>query len=205
MTSPAQIERQPHGSGWARIPVPESVKAVAAISSAWTFGKITGISSLVYADLPDGAGVDPQWFISVTRSGGRPTASDVRKAQRSFRMVGTEEDNHHPGHARHFWLPCDPAHRVACQCKTDEATIKDVAARALKFSGMEKEGDKWIGGCYATTLAQSSHPQDVNALIDYIKPDKVHILSAGRIVKSGGPELAVELEKSGYESVVGAG
>ena len=42
-------------------------------------------------------------------------------------------------------------------------------------------------------------------LLDYIKPDKVHILSAGRIVKSGGPELAVELEKSGYESVVGAG
>jgi Fe-S cluster assembly ATP-binding protein len=41
-------------------------------------------------------------------------------------------------------------------------------------------------------------------LLDYIKPDKVHILSAGRIVKSGGPELALELEKSGYESVVGA-
>ncbi len=42
-------------------------------------------------------------------------------------------------------------------------------------------------------------------LLDYIKPDRVHILSAGRIVKSGGPELALELEKSGYESVVGAG
>lgn len=41
-------------------------------------------------------------------------------------------------------------------------------------------------------------------LLDYIKPDKVHILSDGRIVKSGGPELALELEKSGYESVVGA-
>ncbi|MFT3725011.1 MAG: Fe-S cluster assembly ATPase SufC [Hyphomonadaceae bacterium] len=42
-------------------------------------------------------------------------------------------------------------------------------------------------------------------LLDYIKPDRVHILSAGRIVKSGGAELALELEKSGYESVVGAG
>ena len=42
-------------------------------------------------------------------------------------------------------------------------------------------------------------------LLDYIKPDRVHILSAGRIVKSGGPELALELEKSGYESVVGVG
>ena len=36
-------------------------------------------------------------------------------------------------------------------------------------------------------------------LLDYIKPDRVHILSAGRIVKSGGPELALELEKSGYD------
>lgn len=102
MTSPAQIERRPHGSGWVRIPVPESVKATAAISSAWTFGKITVISSLVHAELPDGSGVGPQWFISVTRSGGRPTASDVRKAQRSFHIVDTEEDNHHPSHARHF-------------------------------------------------------------------------------------------------------
>ncbi len=42
-------------------------------------------------------------------------------------------------------------------------------------------------------------------LLDHIKPDRVHILSAGRIVKSGGPELALELEKSGYESVVGVG
>jgi Fe-S cluster assembly ATP-binding protein len=41
-------------------------------------------------------------------------------------------------------------------------------------------------------------------LLDYIKPDRVHILSAGRIVKSGGPELALALEKSGYDSVVGA-
>jgi Fe-S cluster assembly ATP-binding protein len=36
-------------------------------------------------------------------------------------------------------------------------------------------------------------------LLDYIKPDRVHILSAGRIVKSGGPDLAPELEKSGYD------
>jgi Fe-S cluster assembly ATP-binding protein len=36
-------------------------------------------------------------------------------------------------------------------------------------------------------------------LLDHIKPDRVHILSAGRIVKSGGPELALELEKSGYD------
>ena len=37
-------------------------------------------------------------------------------------------------------------------------------------------------------------------LLDYIKPDFVHVLMNGRIIKSGGPELAEELEKKGYES-----
>jgi Fe-S cluster assembly ATP-binding protein len=36
-------------------------------------------------------------------------------------------------------------------------------------------------------------------LLDYIKPDRVHVLAAGRIVASGGPELALELERSGYD------
>ena len=35
-------------------------------------------------------------------------------------------------------------------------------------------------------------------LLDYIKPDFVHVLAEGRIVKSGGPELALELEEKGY-------
>ncbi|MGM0481502.1 MAG: Fe-S cluster assembly ATPase SufC [Pseudomonadota bacterium] len=35
-------------------------------------------------------------------------------------------------------------------------------------------------------------------LLDYIKPDYVHILSDGKIVKSGGPELAKQVESSGY-------
>jgi Fe-S cluster assembly ATP-binding protein len=35
-------------------------------------------------------------------------------------------------------------------------------------------------------------------LLDYIKPDVVHVLSDGRIVESGGPELALELEAHGY-------
>jgi Fe-S cluster assembly ATP-binding protein len=36
-------------------------------------------------------------------------------------------------------------------------------------------------------------------LLDYIKPDRVHVLAAGRIVASGGPELALQLEAEGYE------
>ena len=40
-------------------------------------------------------------------------------------------------------------------------------------------------------------------LLDFIKPDVVHVMAAGQIVKSGGPELALELEKSGYGEFVG--
>ena len=38
-------------------------------------------------------------------------------------------------------------------------------------------------------------------LLDYIKPDFVHVLINGQIVKSGGSELALELENKGYESL----
>ncbi|KPL69121.1 cysteine desulfurase [Erythrobacter sp. SG61-1L] len=38
-------------------------------------------------------------------------------------------------------------------------------------------------------------------LLDYVKPDVVHVLAKGRIVKTGGPELALELEEQGYEAV----
>jgi Fe-S cluster assembly ATP-binding protein len=38
-------------------------------------------------------------------------------------------------------------------------------------------------------------------LLDYVKPDFVHVLAGGRIVKSGGPELALQLETEGYEAV----
>ena len=36
-------------------------------------------------------------------------------------------------------------------------------------------------------------------LLDYIRPDRVHVLAAGRIADSGGPELALELEREGYD------
>ncbi len=38
-------------------------------------------------------------------------------------------------------------------------------------------------------------------LLDYVRPDFVHVLAGGRIVRSGGPELAVQLEHHGYEDV----
>ena len=41
-------------------------------------------------------------------------------------------------------------------------------------------------------------------LLDYIVPDFVHILSDGVIIKSGGPELALEVEKNGYVGMINA-
>ncbi len=41
-------------------------------------------------------------------------------------------------------------------------------------------------------------------LLNYIKPDVVHVMSKGRIVRSGGPELALELEANGYAEYVEA-
>jgi Fe-S cluster assembly ATP-binding protein len=40
-------------------------------------------------------------------------------------------------------------------------------------------------------------------LLDYIVPDRVHVLAGGRIVKSGDKDLALELERSGYADIVG--
>ncbi|HTG38860.1 MAG TPA: Fe-S cluster assembly ATPase SufC, partial [Sphingomonas sp.] len=38
-------------------------------------------------------------------------------------------------------------------------------------------------------------------LLDYVQPDFVHVLADGRIVRSGGPELAKELEREGYGAI----
>ena len=39
-------------------------------------------------------------------------------------------------------------------------------------------------------------------LLDHIRPDVVHIMADGRIVKTGGPELALEVEKNGYTDIL---
>jgi Fe-S cluster assembly ATP-binding protein len=39
-------------------------------------------------------------------------------------------------------------------------------------------------------------------ILDYVKPDVVHVLYQGRIIKTGGPELALELERQGYDGII---
>lgn len=110
--------RTPTASGWIRVALVEN-------GSVWESGPLRVISTLDQAELPDRAGIGPQWHVSITRRGRRPHPKDVRRALRAFGLVGAEEDNHHPGNARHFWRPVDPSHRVECECKEDEVLVTD--------------------------------------------------------------------------------
>src|ERR1700677_4033747 len=56
------------------------------------------------------------------------------------------------------------------------------------------EGVNALRGPSFSALVITHHQR----LLDHIVPDRVHVLTAGRIVRSGGPELALELEASGY-------
>jgi hypothetical protein len=92
------------------------------------------VSSREMAHLP-GSGepplIGPQWLVSVSRrSGGvdarcRVTDDDVRRVVDAFAMPAFDEDNHHPGVARHLWCPIDPAYQQACECKLTELTVDD--------------------------------------------------------------------------------
>jgi hypothetical protein len=95
-------------------------------SSAWRSRSVCVVSSLQEAEAPDGRGdVILQWLVTISDSGKRPGPKHVRRALRAFGMLGADLDNHHPGNAQHFWMPVDPARRVACECKTDETLIRD--------------------------------------------------------------------------------
>ena len=70
----------------------------------------------------------------------------------------------------------------------DNATI----ARSMQGQANDKPGRKLKNPVYHISL-------DFAHLLDYIKPDVVHVLYKGRIVKTAGPELALELEEKGYD------
>ena len=69
----------------------------------------------------------------------------------------------------------------------DVDALRDVARRV---EAMTTEDD--LGVLAITHYAR---------LLTELRPDRVHILMAGRVVKSGGPELAEELERTGYEGI----
>lgn len=108
---------------------------------------LTAISTRVNAEYPDRTGVGPPGPRLVLLRG--PAATDRAPGRaRAFGMVGTEEGNHHPGVARHFWRPVDPARRVDCECKADEVTV------------VEPDGYRWTnpadGPCRGCELERAT-------------------------------------------------
>jgi Fe-S cluster assembly ATP-binding protein len=81
--------------------------------------------------------------------------------------------------------------RLAVMDETDSGL--DIDALKIVSAGINK--------------VKEQHPTDMSVLLithyqrmlDYITPDVVHVMLAGRVIRSGGPELALELEARGYE------
>ena len=126
-------ERVPHRtSGWRKAKdfLPHLLRPAISVSG-WRRGNVFVASALELADPPDADGAPiPQWHISVSvRTGDRAnparraTDGELRATAACFWMTGAEEDNHHPGVARHLWLPVDPSRRVDCECKVAEAVV----------------------------------------------------------------------------------
>lgn len=122
-----EYEKRPkRGRGWEERPVPSPIwqmQPPPIVASCWQRGPVTVISTLVDAELPGGGGaIGRTWNASITRMKKRPKPGDVHRFRLDFDMMQAEEDNHHPGNAKHFFLVVDPAFRGLCECKTDEVT-----------------------------------------------------------------------------------
>jgi hypothetical protein len=117
--------KRPKGTLW-RLERTETMPNTIGLSLHYVSPKLRVVSSLDLAELPDGSGeVGPQWHVSISARRKRPKDSLVRLALRDFGLVGAEEDNHHPGVARHFWMAVDPARRSDCECKVTEEVITE--------------------------------------------------------------------------------
>jgi Fe-S cluster assembly ATP-binding protein len=72
-------------------------------------------------------------------------------------------------------------------------------------SGLDIDALKAVGAGINSIMRDASKSvlliTHYQRLLDYVVPDKVHVLSRGTIVRSGGPELAHELEREGYQEV----
>lgn len=119
-------EKRPPPNGWTEFPAPDALRRQPGVThtSVWESGKVFVISELAMMDAPRGDGQTLQWQVSVSHDGKRrPSDAQVEKVRRAFGMQEAEEDNHHPGVARHLFLCVDPARRVSCECKEGEAIV----------------------------------------------------------------------------------
>ena len=80
-----------------------------------------------------------------------------------------------------------------CASSTRPISGLDVDAMKLVADGVNALRDAGRGFLVITHYQR---------LLDHIRPDVVHIMADGRIVKTGGPELALEVEKNGYGDIL---
>lgn len=123
-------EKRPSGAGWRELTRMPALPTPTLAVSWWTDRVVVVCSALEDADYPTGQGSGPQWHVSIslvsrTEALARPGRAEVRRVLKAFALVGAEEDNHHPGRARHFWRPVDPAQRVDCECKSTETLVTE--------------------------------------------------------------------------------
>jgi hypothetical protein len=114
--------------GFSRHPVKQGILAR---QSRWqSHDGLIVVSSLDHAYLPgsgDPPKVGPQWLVSVSVRGQqrRCTPEEAQRVADCFAMPAFDEDNHHPGVARHLWCPIDARYQQACECKLNEVTVTD--------------------------------------------------------------------------------
>ena len=82
--------------------------------------------------------------------------------------------------------------RLAILDETDSGL--DVDALRTVANGVMR-----LAGPDMSVLVITHYPR----ILEYLTPHAVHVLSAGRIVTSGGPELAIQIEREGYEPITG--
>ena len=81
--------------------------------------------------------------------------------------------------------------RLALLDETDSGL--DIDALKIVAEGVNRQLNSEMGALVITHYQR---------LLDHIKPHKVHVLLAGRIVQSGGPEIALKLEENGYDELL---
>ena len=83
-----------------------------------------------------------------------------------------------------------------------EMAVLDETDSGLDIDALKivAEGVNALTGPNLGVLIITHYPR----ILSYIKPDQVHVMNQGRIIRTGGPELALELEQKGYEWLTGS-
>jgi hypothetical protein len=146
--------------GFSRLPTEPYLEELLR-GSRWTSHRgLVVISSRVDAELPGTDHLEgPQWQLSVSSARSRadrtmrPTDVDMLYVVDAFTLPAFDEDNHHPGIARHLWCPIDERYRSACECKVNERLV------------VEPDGYQWTTddskrcrGCDYAELSQQRFP-----------------------------------------------